>query len=352
MLGAVIGLAGIAVAYHVWVLRPGTSAARARRAARRCYELFVNKWYFDELIDALVVRPWALVRALRPADVRARRRQRARSSAARPGIVRAGSAAVRALQTGFLRAYAALLLARPRRRRPLLPAPERVTVHLSILLWLPLAAAVAGLAAAGRRRRASRRSLGVAARSSLAVVLLVALRHRRRGGLQFVTDEIWISRARHPLQARRRRAEPLPASLLTTVLFLAGIAVGRPARRGSARACSSSGSGWPRAASSARSWPRTSRCSSSSSTSCSCRSCSWPAAGATPETAIAAILKLFIYTLVGSLLMLVGGDRDRRARARRHRIDFDARPARLDRAAAARTARRSGSSCSSPRPSW
>jgi NADH-quinone oxidoreductase subunit L len=48
----VIGLAGIAIAYRIWVARPGTRRDRRARL-RPLYQLFVNKWYFDELIDAL-----------------------------------------------------------------------------------------------------------------------------------------------------------------------------------------------------------------------------------------------------------------------------------------------------------
>ena len=60
------------------------------------------------------------------------------------GAVRAASAAVRAVQTGFLRNYAALHRRRDGRCHRLLPPPD-VTVHLSILIFLPLAAAVVGL---------------------------------------------------------------------------------------------------------------------------------------------------------------------------------------------------------------
>ena len=73
--------------------------------------------------------------------------------------------------------------------------------------------------------------------------------------------------------------------------------------------------------------------------------------GTRPEgsTRVRATIKLVIYTLVGSLLMLAGGDRDRRARrpAERRRTStsrFTALAAHAARAAA----RRSGSSCSSP----
>jgi NADH-quinone oxidoreductase subunit L len=108
VLGTVLGLAGIAIAYRVWVARPGI-AARMQSRLHPLYELLVNKWYFDELIGALVVRPAATVGAF------------ARGTFERvfvdetlvggtTGLVRAGSAAVRAAQSGFVRYYAALLV--------------------------------------------------------------------------------------------------------------------------------------------------------------------------------------------------------------------------------------------------
>ena len=55
-LGTVLGLAGIYIAYRVWVLQPGTSARFQERFAF-LHRLFANKWYFDELIELVVVRP-------------------------------------------------------------------------------------------------------------------------------------------------------------------------------------------------------------------------------------------------------------------------------------------------------
>jgi NADH-quinone oxidoreductase subunit L len=107
-LGAVVGLAGIAVAYHVWVRRPGLSGQILARF-RPLHQLFVNKWYFDEAIDILVVRPFAWFGRFGQQTF-----ERVVVNGAlvggTTGVVRAGSAAVRAVQTGFLRYYAALLL--------------------------------------------------------------------------------------------------------------------------------------------------------------------------------------------------------------------------------------------------
>ena len=73
------------------------------------YTLFVNKWYFDELIGALVVRPAAAAgRFARDTFERVFVDETLVGGAT--GIVRAGSAAVRAAQSGFVRYYAALLI--------------------------------------------------------------------------------------------------------------------------------------------------------------------------------------------------------------------------------------------------
>ena len=107
-IGAVIAIAGIAVAWRLWVAQPGTPA-RIRTRLAPLYTLFANKWYFDELIDLLVVRPFAWLGRF------------ARNTFERvvvngvfmggsTGAVKAGSSAVRAIQSGYLRFYAALLL--------------------------------------------------------------------------------------------------------------------------------------------------------------------------------------------------------------------------------------------------
>src|SRR3954452_15720188 len=108
ILGAGLGLAGIFVAYVIWVRRPGMSAQLTARF-RPLHRLFVNKWYFDELIDLLVVRP-ALWFGRWGQQTFERVFVNGTLIGGPSGIVRAGSAAVRAAQSGFLRAYAGLLL--------------------------------------------------------------------------------------------------------------------------------------------------------------------------------------------------------------------------------------------------
>jgi len=108
VLGAVVGLAGIAVAYYVWVKKPGTSTV-VRRRLSALHRLFVNKWFFDELIDAVVVRPsrWFGSFAQQTFE---RVVVNGVLVGGSTGVVKVGSSAVRAAQTGFLRYYAALLV--------------------------------------------------------------------------------------------------------------------------------------------------------------------------------------------------------------------------------------------------
>jgi len=108
IVGALIAVAGIFIAYRVYIVRPGTSAALQARFSR-LHTFLYNKWYFDELIDALVVRPvqWmgrftesVLERGVIAGGI----------TGGTVGVVRAASAAVRRAQTGFLRYYAAVLI--------------------------------------------------------------------------------------------------------------------------------------------------------------------------------------------------------------------------------------------------
>jgi NADH-quinone oxidoreductase subunit L len=108
VLGTVLGVTGIFIAYRVWVVHPGTSARVQERFAF-LHRLFVNKWYFDDLIDLVVVRPAAWVGRFGQQTFE-RVVINGLFVGGTTGIVKAGSAAARALQNGFLRAYAALLV--------------------------------------------------------------------------------------------------------------------------------------------------------------------------------------------------------------------------------------------------
>ena len=108
LVGASVGLLGILVAYTIWVRRPGTSAAVAARFPR-VHALLVNQWYFDQILDTLFVRPAAWFGRWASAFFE-RVFVQGTLVGGPTGLVRAGSAAVRAVQTGLLRSYVALLL--------------------------------------------------------------------------------------------------------------------------------------------------------------------------------------------------------------------------------------------------
>ena len=105
--GAVISLAGILLAAIVYLRRPGTTAGLVERFPA-LHTFLERKWYFDELIDAVIVRPalgfgrWA---------------DRTFERYVVQGLVlgaietaRGANAAVRVAQSGYLRSYALLLV--------------------------------------------------------------------------------------------------------------------------------------------------------------------------------------------------------------------------------------------------
>jgi NADH-quinone oxidoreductase subunit L len=106
LFGAAIALAGIGLAWRLW--GDGRRPDFATRYVR-LHRFLINKWYFDEAIDFLIVRPVAwLGRFAHGAIERVLVNGVLVGGAS--GTVRALSAAVRGGQTGYLRYYAALLL--------------------------------------------------------------------------------------------------------------------------------------------------------------------------------------------------------------------------------------------------
>ena len=105
--GAVIGLAGIGLAWRLWGDDRLPVGIRERFSG--LHKFFVNKWYFDEAIDLLIVRPFAWFGRFANSTI-----ERVFVNGAlvggSTGAVRALSAAVRGIQSGYLRYYAALLL--------------------------------------------------------------------------------------------------------------------------------------------------------------------------------------------------------------------------------------------------
>ena len=108
--GALLALGGIALAYALWVTdeeRRRVTALRGRLSG--LHGFLARKWYFDDLIDTVVVRPFAMFGRF-ARDVFERVVINGVFVGGPSGAVRAGSAAVRAAQSGFVRYYAALLL--------------------------------------------------------------------------------------------------------------------------------------------------------------------------------------------------------------------------------------------------
>jgi NADH-quinone oxidoreductase subunit L len=106
-IGAAISLAGIAIAYWAYVLRPELPGRLIQRLGW-LHTFLYNKWYFDELIDVLVVRP-----ALAIGRFANRTFERfvvdglitgTQETVGEAGVI------VRAFQNGFVRSYALLLL--------------------------------------------------------------------------------------------------------------------------------------------------------------------------------------------------------------------------------------------------
>jgi NADH-quinone oxidoreductase subunit L len=106
-IGSIVSIAGILLAYFLYVLRPGTTAQLIERL-RPVHTFLYNKWYFDELIDVLVVRP-----ALAVGSFANRTFERLVVNGLVNGtvdFVRGANGVVRAVQSGFVRAYALLLV--------------------------------------------------------------------------------------------------------------------------------------------------------------------------------------------------------------------------------------------------
>jgi NADH-quinone oxidoreductase subunit L len=102
VIGGVIAIAGIGLAWWVYVREPGTTARLIERFPR-VHGFLVNKWYFDELYEAMFVRPVATIGAFS-------RRVIETDFVQGTGIVRVGTSLARSIQTGYLRMYALLLL--------------------------------------------------------------------------------------------------------------------------------------------------------------------------------------------------------------------------------------------------
>ena len=106
--GGLLSLAGIGAAYFAYVRRRGVTL-ELRDRFPHVHAFLVNKWYFDELFGAIFVRPVATFGAFGRTVIETRFVQGFIVGGA-TGIVRVGTSFARSIQTGYLRAYALLLL--------------------------------------------------------------------------------------------------------------------------------------------------------------------------------------------------------------------------------------------------
>ncbi len=108
IIGAIVAVFGIGLAYRVYIATPGTSARLTERL-RPLHTFLANKWYFDELIDYTIARP-ALWLGHFAGSVLERTVIGGGVTGGTTGVVRAGSAIVRRAQTGLVRYYAATMV--------------------------------------------------------------------------------------------------------------------------------------------------------------------------------------------------------------------------------------------------
>jgi NADH-quinone oxidoreductase subunit L len=107
-IGGVLALLGVGAAYLVYLRRPGLAGSAQKRLAG-VHSFLFNAWYLNQLYDLLFVRPGRA--AGRFGRITVERVLVQNTLVGGPsGVVRAGTALARAIQTGYLRAYALLLL--------------------------------------------------------------------------------------------------------------------------------------------------------------------------------------------------------------------------------------------------
>ena len=108
VVGATMSLLGIGLAALLYLRRPGATL-RLRDRLAPVHAFLSNKWYFDELFDLVFVRPGAVLGRFGRTVVESTFVQGVLVGGT-VGIVRAGTSFARAIQTGDLRGYAALLV--------------------------------------------------------------------------------------------------------------------------------------------------------------------------------------------------------------------------------------------------
>jgi NADH-quinone oxidoreductase subunit L len=106
--GALCSLLGIGAAFYLYMVAPG-STLRLRDRFRRTHSFLVNRWYFDELIDALVYRPVVAIGRFANDTFERLVIQGIIDKRTNDGIGGIGHV-VRTAQSGFVRFYALLVV--------------------------------------------------------------------------------------------------------------------------------------------------------------------------------------------------------------------------------------------------
>jgi NADH-quinone oxidoreductase subunit L len=108
IVGGLVSLLGIGLAYVIYMRRRGTTARLIDRFPR-VHGFLANKWYWDELYDKGVVAPVGAFGRFGRSVIETRFIQDTIIGGT-VGIVRAGTSVARSVQSGYLRGYALLLL--------------------------------------------------------------------------------------------------------------------------------------------------------------------------------------------------------------------------------------------------
>jgi NADH-quinone oxidoreductase subunit L len=106
-IGAALSIVGIAIAYYAYLRNPGWTAALQQRF-RWAHDFLERKWYFDEAIDLLIVRPALAIG--RWSNAIFERYVVQGLVVGVTDLVRGASTGVRGVQSGYLRSYALLLV--------------------------------------------------------------------------------------------------------------------------------------------------------------------------------------------------------------------------------------------------
>ena len=106
--GGAFAIIGIGAAYH-YLMRDPMLRLATRERFGGVHRVLVNKWYFDEIFDRAIVRPMAAAGRFGRTVVESTFIQGVLVGGT-VGLVRAATSLARSIQTGELRAYAALLL--------------------------------------------------------------------------------------------------------------------------------------------------------------------------------------------------------------------------------------------------